>query len=52
MKLHIEHDGTVFEYETTPMPESRFRALCGVAYALIAAAAFIGFWALFVGSVG
>lgn len=52
MKIHVEHYGTVFEYETTPMPESRFRALCGVAYALIGAAAVVVFFALFVGAAG
>lgn len=52
MRIHVEHDGTVFEYETKPMPEGRFRALCGVAYALIGAAAAIVFFALFVGAVG
>ncbi len=52
MKIHVEHDGTVFDYESEPMPESRFRALCGIAYALIGAAAVIGFFALFTGAVG
>ena len=52
MKIHVEHDGTVFEDETTPMQESRFRALCGVAYALIGAAAAVVFFALFFGAVG
>lgn len=52
MRIHVEHAGTVFEYETKPMQESRFRALCGVAYAVIGAAAFVGFFALFVGAVG
>ena len=52
MRIHVEHEGTVFDYETTPMPESRFRALCGVAYAVIGAAAAVVFFALFVGAVG
>lgn len=51
-KLHISGEGWQFDYESEPMPESRFRALCGVAYALIGAAAFVGLFALFVGAVG
>lgn len=31
MKLHLEFDGRVFEYERKPMPERRFKALCGLA---------------------
>lgn len=50
MKIHIEHDGTTFDYETVPMSEERFREVCGVAYALIGAAAAVGFFALFVGA--
>lgn len=51
-KLHISGEGWTLDYESEPMPESRFRALCGVAYALIGAAAFVGFFALFVGAAG
>lgn len=52
MKIHIGNgEGWTFDYESEPMPESRFKALCGIAYALIAAAAFIGFFALFTGAI-
>ena len=45
--------GFSVEYDPPPpMPEERFRALCGIVYALIIAAAFIGFFALFTGAVG
>ena len=30
MKIHVEHNGTVFEFESRPMKEGRFRALCGL----------------------
>lgn len=30
MKLRLERNGTVFEYEKKPMPEGRFKALCGI----------------------
>lgn len=33
MKLRFERGGVVFEYETRPRPEGRFRALCGLAAA-------------------
>lgn len=33
MKLHLEVDGKVFEYERQPMRSSRFRALCKLAAA-------------------
>ena len=30
MKIHIgDSEGWTFDYESEPMPESRFRALCG-----------------------
>ena len=31
MKLRLELSGTVFEYEKKPMPEWRFKAICGIA---------------------
>lgn len=31
MKLRLEIDGRVFEYERKPMQERRFKALCGLA---------------------
>lgn len=30
MKLRLEVDGKVFEYERDPMSESRFKAICGL----------------------
>ncbi len=33
MKIHLELGGTVFEYERSPLPENRFRALCALAAA-------------------
>lgn len=42
MKIHLEHNGTVLEYEHRPMPEGRFRALCSLALATIAGGVFLG----------
>lgn len=33
MKIRLERDGTVFEYTRPPLPEGRFRAVCGLAAA-------------------
>lgn len=33
MKIRLEHNGTVFEFERRPMPEKRFKALCALAAA-------------------
>lgn len=33
MRIRLEHNGTVFEYERKPLPEGRFRVLCGLAAA-------------------
>ena len=41
MRIHIEHDGGVFEYERRPMRRSRFWALCIIAVAAIYAGALI-----------
>ncbi len=30
MRIHLERDGTIFEFERKPMPERRFKALCGL----------------------
>lgn len=46
MRIYIEHNGTVFEYEHRPMPEGRFRALCSLALAAIAGGVFLGAVAL------
>jgi len=42
MKIHLEHDGTILELERTPMPESRFRALCALGFAAIAGGVLLG----------
>lgn len=42
MKIHLEYNGTVFELERRPMPESRFRALCILALAAIAGGVLLG----------
>lgn len=41
MKIRVEADGRVFEYERRPMRRSRFRALCVIAIAAIYAGALI-----------
>lgn len=46
MKIHIEHSGTIFEYEHRPMPEGRFRALCSLVLAAIVGGVFLGAVAL------
>ena len=33
MRIRLEHNGTVFEFERRPMPEGRFKALCVLAAA-------------------
>ena len=33
MKIRLERDGTVFEYTRQPLPEGRFKAVCGLAAA-------------------
>ena len=30
MRVHLEHNGTIFDYEREPMPTNRFRAVCGL----------------------
>ena len=50
MKIRLEHNGTVFEFERRPMPEGRFKALCVLAAAGVyagmvwAVAALCGGW--------
>ena len=50
MRIRLEYNGTVFEYERPPMPEHRFKALCllaagGLYVGLVAAvAALCGGW--------
>lgn len=38
LKISLEYKGSVFEYERQPMPEGRFRALCGLAWGVIGGA--------------
>lgn len=50
MRIRLEHNGTVFEYERRPMTERRFKALCVLAAAGVyagmvwAVAALCGGW--------
>ena len=30
MRIRLEHNGTVFEYERKPLPEGRFKAVCAI----------------------
>lgn len=46
MRIHLEHNGTVLEYERRPMPEGRFRLLCSLALAAIVGSVFLGAIAL------
>lgn len=52
MKIHLEHNGTVFEFDRQPMPPERFNALCKLAGAaigwavLLGAIHLVGFWAI------
>lgn len=38
MRIRLEHNGTVFEFERKPMPEGRFKVLT----AIVAVAAYAG----------
>lgn len=50
MRIRLEHNGTVFEFERRPMSEGRFKALCALAAAgvyagmVLAVAALCGGW--------
>lgn len=52
MKIHLEHNGTVFEFERTLMPPERFNALCKLAETVICGAVLLalvhmlGMWGL------
>lgn len=52
MKIRFEHNGVTFEFERPPLPESRFKAICGLAAAgiyvglALGAAALCGFQGL------
>ena len=45
MRVHLEHNGTIFDYEREPMPTNRFRAVCGL-IALLGAVHAVGLWAV------
>ncbi len=58
MRIRLEHNGTVFEFERPPMPEHRFKTLCllaagGLYVGLVAAVAALcgGFGVLMVAAV-
>lgn len=38
MRIRVEHNGTAFEFERTPMDEGRFRAVCKI----VGAALYVG----------
>ena len=42
MKIRLEHNGTVFEFERKPMPEHHFKTLCLLAAAGVYAGMAIG----------
>lgn len=46
MKIRLERNGTVFEYERQPMKEIRFRVLCALAAVGVYAGLVIGVAAL------
>lgn len=41
MKIRLEVEGKVFEYEKQPMEKTRFRALCRLAHTAILGALFL-----------
>ncbi len=41
MKVRLERNGIVFEYEKAPLPPERFRAVCRLAGVLIAGVVFL-----------
>lgn len=45
MRVHLEHNGTIFDYEREPMPTNRFRAVCGL-ITLLGAVHAVGLWAV------
>lgn len=60
MKIRLERDGTIFEFERKPMLERRFKALCALAAAGVYAGmvavvtdlcGFLGLLAVMVGTV-
>ena len=52
MKIHLEHNGTILEYEHRPMPPERFASLCRLAggaiggVVLVALVNMVGIWAI------
>lgn len=57
MRIRLSNNGTIFEFERKPLPESRFRALCVLAAAGVyagmvwAVAALCGVLGLLLGGV-
>lgn len=45
MRVYLEHNGTIFDYEREPMSTDRFRAVCGL-IALLGAVHAVGVWAI------
>ena len=45
MRVHLEHNGTIFDYEREPMPTDRFWAVCGL-ITLLGAVHAVGLWAV------
>ena len=45
MRVHLEHNGTIFDYEREPIPTDRFWAVCGL-IALQGAVHAVGVWAI------
>ena len=46
MKIRLEHNGVTFEYTRPPLPESRFKAICGLSAAGIYAGMVVAIAAL------
>lgn len=46
MKIRLERDGVTFEFERQPLPEARFKAVCGLSAAGIYAGMVVGVAAL------
>ena len=46
MKIRLERDNTVFEFQREPLPESRFKAICGLSAAGIYAGMVVAIAAL------
>lgn len=51
MRVHLEHNGTAFDYEREPMPTDRFWAVRGL-ITLLGAVHAVGVWAIALVAVG